>query len=147
MNRVVTIIVLAVLAAAISGVNDASWARQVQDSQAQEKHRQQMAARLKGIAVGSVVRIERADGTRFNAILEEVMPDAIAVTLLDRRDLGRQTIPIDEIRDIEPVRGRRLRNVLIAAGVAGAILVGTCAAALNSETLPRQSVVPSPPSP
>jgi hypothetical protein len=69
-----------------------------------------------------VVRIERIDGRTFNALLETVTPDAMTVTLLQERNRPQETIPLVEIRQIEEVRGHRLRNVLIGVGIG----VGVC---------------------
>jgi acid phosphatase family membrane protein YuiD len=52
-------------------------------------------------------------------------------------DRRRETIPFAEIRKIDEVRGHALRNVLIGVGIGVAVLVGTCAAAVNSETSPQ----------
>ena len=61
-------------------------------------------------------------------------PDAIVVTVLrPQADEGKSvTIAIDEIATIEQLRGSTLRKVLV--GIAVAVLVGTCAVALNSES-------------
>ena len=71
-------------------------------------------------------------------MLEEVTPDAITVTVLEGDNRTKESILIDEIRSIEPVRGHKLRNVLIGVGIAAAVLVGTCAAAANSKTSPTE---------
>ena len=134
MKRVTTVVVIALLTAAISGLDDASLVRAEQGAQTAEAHRQEIAGQLKDIPVNSVVRIERTDGKTFNALLEDVTPDAITVTVLEGNTRAKETILIDEIKDIERVRGHKLRNVLIGVGIGAAVLVGTCAAALNSKT-------------
>lgn len=73
-----------------------------------------------------VVRIEHADGRTFNAMLEDVTPDAITVTHLEGQNRAKETIPLGEIKKIEEVRGHMLRNVLIGVGVA----VGVCTGAV-----------------
>lgn len=67
------------------------------------------------------------------------MPDAITVTILEKQNRRRETIPFAQIRNIDEVRGHKLRNVLIGVGVGVAVLVGTCAAALSSAASPRAS--------
>ena len=134
MKRVATVVLIALLTAAISGLDDASLARAEQGAQTADAHRQEIASRLKDIPVNSVVRIERTDGQTFNALLEDVTPDAITFTVLEGSNRAKETILIDEIQNIERVRGHKLRNVLIGVGIGAAVLVGTCAAALNSTT-------------
>jgi hypothetical protein len=129
-----TVIVVALLIAAVSGVSDASLALEQEATQAPDAHERAIAARVGRIGVNRVVRIERADGGRSNAVLEDVLPDAIVVTILEEQNRRRETIPFAEIRKIDEVRGHALRNVLIGVGIGVAVLVGTCAAAVNSGT-------------
>lgn len=130
---------VALLIASVSGVTDASVALELEQEAAQASgaHEREIASRVGRIDVNRVVRIERADGGRSNAVLEEVLPDAIVVTILDGQARRRETIPFTEIRRIDEVRGHALRNVLIGVGIGVAVLVGTCAVALSSETSPR----------
>lgn len=141
MRRIACVVLVALLTAAISGVTDASAARTEQSAQPAEVRRQEIAAQLKRIPLDSVVRIERTDGTRVDAVLQDVTADAVVVTILEGRDRRQATIPMDDIRRIERLRGHTLRNVLIVAGVSAAILVGACAAALNNAevAVPRPS--------
>lgn len=136
MKRALIVMVVALLIASVSGVNDASLALEQEATQATGAHEREIAARVSRIGVNRVVRIERADG-RSNAVLEDVLPDAIVVTILEGPDRRRETIPFAEIRKIDEVRGHALRNVLIGVGIGVAVLVGTCAAALSSDTSPR----------
>jgi hypothetical protein len=136
-KRALIVIVVALLIASVSGVNDASLALEQEATQATGAHEREIAARVSRIGVNRVVRIERADGATSNALLEDVLPVAIVVTLMEGPDRRRETIPFAEIRKIDEVRGHALRNVLIGVGIGVAVLVGTCAAAVNSETSPR----------
>ena len=131
MKRALIVIVVALLIASVSGVNDATPALAQEAAQASGAHEREIAARVSRIGVNRVVRIERADG-RFNAVLEDVLPDAVVVTILERQNRRRETIPFAEIRKIDEVRGHALRNVLIGVGIGVAVLVGTCAATLSS---------------
>ena len=139
MKRALIVIVVALLIASVSGVNDASLALEQEATQATGAHEREIAARVSRIGVNRVVRIERADGGRSNALLEDVLPDAIVVTILDGQNRRRETIPFAEIRKIDEVRGHALRNVLIGVGIGVAVLVGTCAASLSSEASPPRS--------
>ncbi len=135
MKRALVVIVVALLVASVSGINDASLALEQEAAQATGAHEREIASRVRKIGVNHVVRIERADGGRSNAVLEEVLPDAVVVNILEGQNFRRETIPFAEIRKIDEVRGHALRNVLIVVG----ILVGTCAvaAAVSYETSPR----------
>jgi hypothetical protein len=72
-----------------------------------------------------VVRVEHTDGRTFNAMLEDVTPDAITVTILEGTNRTKETIPLGEIKKIQEVRGHLLRNILIGVGVG----VGVCTGA------------------
>jgi hypothetical protein len=135
-KRALIVVLIALLIASVSGLNDASLAHQQEAAQASDAHQREIATRVNEIDIGRVVRIERMDGSRSNAVLEEVRPDAITVMILERRDRRYETIPFAEIRKIEP-RGHILRNVMIGVGIGAAVLVGTCAAALSSATSPQ----------
>ncbi len=137
MKRALLVVVVALLIASISGINGASLALEPQATQTTGAHEREIAARVSRIGVNHVVRIERADGRRSNAVLEDVLPDAIVVTVLEGKNRRRETIPFAEIRMIDEVRGHALRKVLIGVGIGVAVLVGTCAATLSSETSPR----------
>jgi hypothetical protein len=136
-KRALIVIIVALLIASVSGVNDASRALEQGAGQASGAHEREIASRVTRIGVNHVVRIERARGGRSDALLEQVLPDAIVVTILEGKDRRRETIPFTEIRKIDEVRGHALRNVLIGVGIGVAVLVGTCAATLSSETSPR----------
>ena len=136
MKRALIVVVVALLIASVSGVNDASLALEQEAPQATDAHDREIAARVSRIGVTRVVKIERADGGKSTAILEDVLPDAIVVTILEGQNRRRETIPFAQIKKIDEVRGHALRNVLIGVGIGVAVLVGTCAAALSSDTSP-----------
>ena len=87
---------------------------------------------------GSQIRLaSRAKDDEVRFAFADVLQDAIVVTILEGQDRRRETIPFADIRKIDEVRGHALRNVLIGVGIGVAVLFGTCAAALSSETAPR----------
>ncbi len=131
MRRALSVVLIAVLIASVAGIDVPSWARE-QTTQASDPHQREIASRAARIGVNRVVRIERMDGTRINAVLESILPDAIVVTILEQQNRRTETIPFADIDDIDEVRGHALRNVLIGIGIGVAVLVGTCAAALPS---------------
>ena len=137
MKRALIVVLIALLIAAVSGVNDGSLANGRDAAQAGDAHQQAIASRVSRIGVNRVVRIERTDGTTSNALLEDVMPDAITVTILEKQNRRRETIPFAQIRKIDEVRGHKMRNVLIGVGIGVAVLVGTCAASLSSAASPK----------
>ena len=136
MKRALIVVLIAVLIAAVSGINDSSLALAQQSGPASDAHQRQIASRVNAIGVNHVVRIERMDGSKSNALIEDVMPDSITVLLLDGPDRQRETIPFAQIKKVDEVRGHKLRNILIGVGVGMAVLVGTCAASLNSDVSP-----------
>jgi hypothetical protein len=140
-KRALVVVLIAVLIASISGINDGSLASEPDAAQPGDAHQQAIASRVSRIGVNRVVRIERTDGTVSHALLEDVMPDAITVSILEKQNRRRETIPFAQIRKIDEVRGHKLRNVLIGVGIGVAVLVGTCAAALSSA--PRRRPAPS----
>jgi hypothetical protein len=138
-KRALIVVMIALLIASVSGINDASLASEPQAAPPGDAHQRAIASRVSKIGVNRVVKIERTDGTTANALLEEVLPDAITVAILEKQTRRRETIPFAEIRKIDEVRGHVLRNVLLGVGIGVAVLVGTCAAALSSTTSPRPS--------
>ena len=132
MTRALTVVLIAVLIASFSGINNTSLAQEQQAGPASDAQQRDTLSRANRIGVNRVVRITRMDGTKSNALLEEVTGDAITVVLLDGPDRRRETISVADIRKIEEVRGHALRNVLIGVGIGVAVLVGACAVALNS---------------
>jgi hypothetical protein len=138
-RRAAAIVLIAILIAAVSGIDTPSLAHAAAAAQTADPHAQAIAARASRIGVNRVVKIERADGTRLNALLDAIGTDAITVTILERNDRRRETIPFTAIRRIDEVRGHALRNVLIGVGIGVAVLVGTCAAALSSANSPQQA--------
>lgn len=132
MKRIAYVVLFALTTAAIFGVNDASAERTGQTAQTADAHRQAIAAQLKRIPLDSVVRIDQTDGQRLDAVLRDITADAVVVAMLGGPNRQQTTIPIDDIRRIERLRGHALRNVLIVAGISAAVLVGACAAALNN---------------
>jgi flagellar basal body-associated protein FliL len=131
-TRALTVVLIAVLIASAFGINNTSLARERQVPQASDVQQRDTQTRANRIGINHVVRIERMDGTKFNALLEGVTADAITVVLLDTRDRRRETIRFTDIRKIDEVRGRALRNILIGVGIGAAVLVGACAVAVRS---------------
>jgi hypothetical protein len=136
MRRVMIVVLVAALTAALSGINDTSWAGENPVVQPADVHRQAMAARLAGIPIGSAIEVDPTRGKKFQALLERVTEDAITVTVPNGRYLETRTITLDEIKDVKRIAkiGRRHtgRNVLIVVGVVAAVLVGTCAHAVGT---------------
>jgi hypothetical protein len=138
MKRVVTVVLIAVLTAFFSGVDNTSWAGQgVQDvkdrdAQKREAHRQALANQLEGMPPGTPIQVERTRGDKLKAVLQNVTADEITVLLPDGKQGVTQTIPLDEIKKVEKIGGHTARNVLIGVGVGVAALVGVCAASSRS---------------
>jgi hypothetical protein len=130
MTRAIAVIVVAALCAALLGVDESLSA--AQDDAARAATRQQaISTRVAKIAVGSVVKIERNDGTKLEGMLTAKTADSITVDLYQRRTfrrlrhIGTDTIPLDDVKNIKkPLTGKQ--QAAITAGV----LAGTCAGLL-----------------
>jgi hypothetical protein len=135
MKRVLTVVLIAVLMAFFSGVDDSSWAGQnVQDRDAQkrEAHRHALANQLERMPVGTPIQVERTRGNKLKAVFQNVTADEITVLYVEEGRRVTETIPLDEIKKIEKIGGHTARNVLIGVGVGVAVLVGVCAASSRS---------------
>jgi len=84
MKRAAAIVLIAVLMAAVSGIDAPSLARDQQAAQPADAQAQKIAARARRIGINRVVRIERTDGTRLNGLIETIAADTITVTILER---------------------------------------------------------------
>jgi hypothetical protein len=147
MKRVMAVMLVFALLTGFSGVNEVSLGAD-QGEATTPKHRREIAERVAKIPPHSVVEIEQTDEKEFKAVLLDVTPDAITVSLLEEPNRGTKvSIPIGDIEDIEQVRGRALRNTLIVLGITGAVLValvGACAASLDVSPRPQSPASPAP---
>jgi hypothetical protein len=140
MRRVVTVVLVAMLTAVISGIDDPSWARQNENAQTRDAHRREIAARLAAIPLGSAIEVNPTRGNKFQALLEDVAADTITVRLATGDYSTSRTISIDEIKDLKKIvkiSNHTTRNILIVVGIGTAVLVGTCAHALASADTPQ----------
>ena len=131
MKGVIAVLLVAMLMTEMFGLEGVSLAREPQAAQGASTRRPEVVKRLARIPLKSVVKIERIDGTKLNAFLEEVTPDAITVTILEKTNRTKEIIPIEDIKKIEEARGHTLRNILIGVGIGFGILVGSCAASAS----------------
>jgi hypothetical protein len=134
MKRAVAVITLAVLMAALSGIEEVSLTPPAQASGQADARVQKIANSLQAIPVGSAIEIEPTKGKKFQALLEDVAPDAITVRVVSGASSLSRTIPLDEIKNLKKInkmtssdKGSKVaRNVLIGFGIA----VGVCTASL-----------------
>jgi hypothetical protein len=133
MKRVMTVVLMAVLTAYVSGVDNTTWAAEalVQDTPQRVAHRQALVEQLQKVKAGTPIEVERATGEKIKAVFQNVTADAITVILPGGGRGVPQTIALDEITRIKKLGGHLARNVLIGVGVAVAALVGVCAAAAS----------------
>lgn len=129
MKRVLAIVMIAIIAAATLGV-DATQASQ--DAQGTRRHREQeqVARALAGLKRGATVRIERADGAKIDAVIQEIGSGFVTVLTEQGGHVAPQTISIDQIRNIKQVSLRKMsqaKKVLITAAVTLGVIVGVCA--------------------
>jgi len=141
MRRVLATAVIGVLATLLLGV-DISGAQQDRDA-SQRAARAQVASRIAKLRPGATVIIERDDGTKLNAVIQDIGADSVTVLVQDPRGGGgvaavtTQTIPVNDIRSIKEVSvakmSRTSKTLIVAAVVAGVItLVGVCAASISA---------------
>jgi hypothetical protein len=133
MKRVMTVVLLALLTAYLSGVDNTTWAAEglVQDTPQRVAHRQALVEQLEKMKAGTPIEVERASGEKIKAVFQSVTADAISVVLPGGGRGVPQTIALDEIKRIKELGGHIARNVLIGVGIAVAALVGVCAAAAS----------------
>ena len=136
MKRVMAVLLIGTLSNLLLGVDDKSWASQAPATSAAGQPLDPVAAALATLRRGATVQIERTNGTRFYAVIEDIAPDTITVLSEQTGRPLTETIPITDIRSIRAVSGRTVahshKTLIIAAVVAGVIVVGllgACAAA------------------
>jgi hypothetical protein len=137
MKRALAIVLIAVMTAAVSGINDQSWARERQSTQAPstDAHRDLIRSRALALPVDSPVEIEPFMGRKYKAILLGVQADAILIKVLSANDVSTRVVSLDEIKNIRKTtltrsQARLARNILIGLGITAAVLVGACAIAV-----------------
>ena len=133
MKRVLTVVLMAVLTAYVSGVDNTTSAAEglVQATPQRIAHRQELVEQLQTMKAGTPIEVERASGEKIKAVFQSVTADTITVILPGAGQGVPQTIALDEITRIKKLGGHMARNVLIGVGVAVAALVGVCAAAAS----------------
>jgi hypothetical protein len=135
-KRVIAVLLAALMMAELFGLDGLSLAGESQAAQGTPTPRPEVVKRLAQIPLKSVVRIQRVDGTKVDAYLEEVTSDAITVTVLAKDNRTKETIPIADIKKIEVAHGHTLRNILLGVGIGFGILVGACAASAAERPVP-----------
>ena len=133
MKRVMMVVLMAVVTAYVSGVDNTTWAAEglLQDTPQRVAHRQELVEQLQTMKAGTPIEVQRASGEKIKAVFQSVTADTITVVLPGGGQGVPQTIALDEIRRIKKLGGHVARNVLIGVGVAIAALVGVCAAAAS----------------
>jgi hypothetical protein len=133
MKRVMVVVLMAVITAYLSGVDNTTWAAEgvTQDTPQRVAHRQTLVEQLEKMKAGTPIEVERASGEKIKAVFQNVTADAITVILPGGGRGVPQTIALDEVKRIKRLGGHIARNVLIGVGVAVAALIGVCAAAAS----------------
>jgi hypothetical protein len=137
MKRVIAVILIAALTTLMVGVDRTSWASQEQDQKKREAQREAVTRDLRGMSRGSTVRIERTDGTTVDAVIQDIMPDAVTVVVADRDQTMTQVIAIADIARIEKISLKKMSKtskVLIGVAVGLGVLVIATVAACASTT-------------
>jgi hypothetical protein len=135
MTRVAAVVILVLLNALAFGITGSASSSQASPQDAELARQAAVARKARDMAPGTPVRIERLDGTKTDAILDRVLPDAIDVLLVVQDRRTPATIPLAEIKRVQALKGHALRNFAIAAGVtvtvAVAVLFGLCAGSVG----------------
>jgi hypothetical protein len=150
MRRVFMVILIAALTTFMLGIDETSWAVQGAEVKARDSQRERVVQRLATLRRGATVEIQRTDGTRFFAVLQEIGPDEVTVMLDRGGQTATERIAIDAIRDIRPVSPQKVarshKGLIVAAVVAGVVvvaLVGACRTAA-APAQPRGETGPAP---
>jgi hypothetical protein len=138
MIRVVAVVVIATVCAALFGVDGTVLAQQ---PNARQRIIEERVSKMK---VGDIVKGERADGTKFEGMLVAKMADSVTVDLYRRRAfrrlqrMGTETITLVNLRDIKKPLSGAQRAAITAGIVVGGCLVAASIAASNLESQPGE---------
>ena len=138
MIRVVAVVVIATVCAALFGVDGTVLAQQ---TNARQRIIEERVSKMK---VGDIVKGERADGTKFEGMLVAKMADSVTVDLYRRRAfrrlqrMGTETITLVNLRDIKKPLSGAQRAAITAGIVVGGCLVAASIAASNLESQPGE---------
>jgi hypothetical protein len=136
MRRVIAVALIAALTTLMVGIDRTSWASQGGDQKKREKQRAAVAKALGDMTRGTTVRIERPEGTEFDAVIEEISTDTITVLRQERDHVVTETIPIADIAAIRKTSLKKMSKtskVLIGVAVGvGVLVVGAVAACASA---------------
>ena len=138
MIRVVAVVVIATVCAALFGVDGTVLAQQTNARQ------RIIEERVSKMQVGDIVKGERADGTKFEGMLVAKMADSVTVDLYRRRAfrrlqrMGTETITLVNLRDIKKPLSGAQKAAITAGIVVGGCLVAASIAASNLESQPGE---------
>src|SRR6185436_691706 len=142
MTRAIAVIVVAVLCAAVAGV-DVSLSAAQDDAARQAARQQAISDRVRKINVGSGVKLERKDGRKIEGVLKAKTLDSVTIDVYQRpafrrpRLVSTDTVSFDEIKDIKtPLNSAQV--ALISTGV----VLGTCAVLVAVVSSSRASQAP-----
>jgi hypothetical protein len=139
MIRVVAVIVIATVCAALFGVDATVLAQQTNASR--QRIIEQRVSKMK---VGDIVKGQRADGTKFEGVLVAKMADSVTVDVYRRRAfrrrqrMGTETITLVNLRDIKKPLSDAQIMAITGGIVAGGCLIAASIAASNLESQPGE---------
>ena len=146
MKRVLTVMLIGTLSTLLLGVEDTSWAVQASVANPAGLQGDPIMQALSTLRRGATVEIERSNGTKFYAVIEEIAPDTVTVMRDQAGKTLTETIAVADIRSIKAVSVRQVahghKGLIAAAVVVGLLIValGACAAA-NQDVRPVPSGV------
>ena len=138
MIRVVAVVVIATVCAALFGVDGTVLAQQ---TNARQRIIEERVSKMK---VGDIVKGERADGTKFEGVLVAKMTDSVTVDVYRRRAfrrlqrMGTETMTLVNLRDIKKPLSGAQKAAITAGIVVGGCLVAASIAASSLESQPGE---------
>ena len=110
MRRALAIVLVAVMAGMLSGVESASQILSDGDGLTEQQRRQVIASQLNGVMTGHVVRVEDTTGRRYKAVFVQATPDAITFVRLGEAPIQSESRLLEEIERVEQ-EGRRIVRI------------------------------------
>lgn len=139
MIRVIAVMIIAAVCAALYGVDDAVLAQQADVSRLRI-----VEERVSKMKVGDIVRGERTDGTKFEGQLVAKTADSVTVDVYRRRAfrrlqrIGTETIMLTELRDMKKPMSGRQKALIVASIAVGACAIAAGGAATSPDSNPRE---------
>ena len=118
MKRVLAVVLIAALATVALGIDQTVSASQSGDQKKADKQRADVAKAVAGMQRGTTATVERKDGVKFDAVIEEITVDSVTVLRQIGDKVTSEKIPIS---DIARIKEKSLKKM----GAASKVLIVT----------------------